>query len=239
MRSERIVLLTRPRGENHRLASRLGEAGITTRELPCVEVGPVDDPGLLREAIAVLTADDLLVITSVAGARAVAAALNGTVCAAPVAAVGSATAGACRDAGLRVTFTPSIASGRGLAGEVPVPRGKVLFARSDRAAPEPPAILAGRGATVGEIVAYRTISIAPHDTVPEGAVAVFASPSAVDGFALARAPRLAGAVALGANTADRVRVALGIDARMTGPDDGEMVAAIRCVLEDTDAIARR
>ena len=238
MRSEPIVILTRPRGENERLASRLAARGIKTREIPCVEVRQLDDPRPLREAITTLTGDDLLVITSPAGARAVAAALSGTGCAAPVAAVGLATATACREAGLRVTFTPSIANGRALATEVPLPRGVILLARSDRATPEPAAILAGRGATVGEIVAYRTVPIEPRDAIPDEAIAVFASPSAVDGFALLRT-RPSAAVAIGGTTADRVRKALGIEPNVAGPDDAAIELAVGELVGGTHAIARR
>ena len=180
MRSDPVVILTRPHGENARLAERLAALGIAVREIPCVEVRPLDDPRPLRDAIVALTGDDLLVITSRTGAQAVAIAMDGAACTAPVAAVGTATAAACRSAGLRVTFTPSVANGRTLATEVPLPRGSILLARSDRATPEPLALLAERRATVGEIVAYRTVSIAPAEAIPDRAIAVLASPSAVD-----------------------------------------------------------
>jgi len=154
----------------------------------------LEDPAPLRDAVRALTPDDLLIITSRAGARAVAAALDGRPCAAPVAAVGAATASACREAGLRVPFTPAIPSGVSLATDVPLPRGRILLARSDRAAHEPVTILAARGATVGEVVAYRTAPVAPTEPVPAGAIAVFGSPSAVEGFALSGAIGLGGAV---------------------------------------------
>jgi uroporphyrinogen-III synthase len=234
------VVLTRPRGENARLAARLAAYGIGSRELPCVEISPVDDPSALREALRALTGDDLLVITSRAGARAVSAALGGRPCAAPVAAVGPATATACRDAGLRVAFQPSTPSGAALAAELPLPRGSILLARSDGAAPEPAEILAARGATVGELVAYRTLPVAPPDAVPEDSVVVFASPSAVDGFALSAVPRrIAGAVAIGDTTATRVRSVLGIEVHVARPDDDEIAAAVRALMRDRDAVAGR
>jgi uroporphyrinogen-III synthase len=237
---EPVVILTRPRSENARLAARLAAYGIASRELPCVETSPVEDPSALREAVRALTADDLLVITSRAGARAVSTALGGRPCAAPVAAVGHATASACRDGGLRVTFQPSMPSGAALATELPLPRGAILLARSDRAAPEPAEILARRGAIVGEVVAYRTASVAPPDTVPEGAVVVFASPSAVDGFALSAAGRpIAAAVAIGEATATRLRSALGIEPRLARPDDDDIAAAVRALVTDPDAVAGR
>jgi uroporphyrinogen-III synthase len=238
MPSEPVVILTRPRGENERLAARLAAAGISSREIPCVELRPLDDPRPLHDAIAALTGDDLLVITSRAGARAVAIAMDGAACAAPVAAVGAATAAACREAHLRVTFTPSVASGRALATEVPLPRGSILLARSDRGTPEPLALLAERRATVGEIVAYRTVSIAPAEAIPEHAIAVLASPSAVDGFALSGAP-LAAAIAIGDTTAARVRTVLSIEPRVAGPDEADIELAVRDQVGGQHAIASR
>ncbi len=234
MRSEPVVLLTRGAGENTGLASRLRELGIAAIELPCVRVEALGDPAPLHEAVAALTADDLLVITSANGARA----LEGQECRAPVAAVGPATAAACVDAGLRVTFVPSVATGRALAEEVPLPRGMVLLARSDRALPEPAEILRRRGAAVvGEVVAYRTVPV-PVDRVPAADAVVFASPSAVDGFA-ALGTRPALAIATGSVTADRVRAVLGIDPLLATADDAALARAIQSALEGHHAIAGR
>jgi uroporphyrinogen-III synthase len=236
---EPVAVLTRRRGESASLAARLAADGIESRELPCVETRALEDSAALRDAVRALTGDDLLLVTSGAGARAVAAALDGAACLAPVAAVGPATAAACRDAGLRVAFVPAVASGAALAAEVPLPRGAILLARSDRAAGEPAEILARRGARVGEIVAYRTVPVAPTDAVPGGAIVVFASPSAVDGFALSGATSPDGAVAIGEATATRVWTVLGIRAHVTGPDDVEIAAAVRALLWDQDAVTGR
>jgi uroporphyrinogen-III synthase len=239
MSPEPAVVLTRARGENAGLTALLAADGIPSHELPCVETRPLEDASALRDAVRVLTGDDLLVITSRAGARAVASALGGAPCLAPVAALGAATASACRDAGLAVGFVPSVASGAALAEQLPLPHGAVLLARSDRAPRKPAEILASRGATLREIVAYRTTPVAPPESVPAGAVVVFASPSAVDGFALSAATGLSGAVAIGAAAATRVRTALGIRARVTGPDDDEIAAAVRGLVRETDAVAGR
>src|SRR5260370_5498543 len=109
-----IVILTRARGENTGVATGLAAAGISSREVPCVALRPLEDPTPLRLAVRALTNDDVLVITSRAGARAVGAILGGASCAAPVAAVGQATAKACRDEGLRVTSVPSVPSAAAL-----------------------------------------------------------------------------------------------------------------------------
>ncbi|HEV2010045.1 MAG TPA: uroporphyrinogen-III synthase [Candidatus Limnocylindria bacterium] len=230
MPSEPLVLLTRPEGENAGLATRLAAAGIASRELPCIRIEPLVDPAPLRDALLALTADDLLVITSRAGASAVAAALGGRACAAPVAAVGPATGAACGAAGLQVVFTPSVPSGTALALELPLPRGAVLLARSDHAAVEPAAILRGRGALVGEVVAYRTVTLR-RDRVPAADAVVFASPSAVEGFAAARTPPgFAVAIAIGPATANRVRVLLGTEPVVATPDEDELARTIQSAL---------
>lgn len=235
---EPVVILTRAHGENSGVATGLAAAGIASREVPCVAVRPLEDPTPLRLAVRALTGDDLLVITSRAGARAVGAVLSGASCAAPVAAVGQATAKACRDEGLRVAFVPSAPNASALAAELPLPRGATVLTRSDRAARDPVEVLTRRGAHVREVVAYRTTPIAPGALIPDGAIALFASPSAVEGFALSAA-RVAGAVAIGASTAARVRAILGIEPRIAGTDDDQMVDALKALVKDTDAIAGR
>lgn len=225
-----LVVLTRPDGENEVLAIALGREGIATRIAPCVRIAPLEDDAPLRDVLRRMREDDLLIVTSRAGARAIAAALGGARCAAPAAAVGERTAEACREAGLRVVFTPSVATGTALATEVPLPRGAVLLARSDRASEEPVAILRGRDAAVGEIAAYRTLPVAP-DIDPSGEVVVFASPSAVDGFAQGGA-RAGSAVAIGPTTAARVRSRLGIEPRLASPGENAIVSAVQCALEE-------
>lgn len=228
MRAEPIVLLTRPRAESADLAGRLRAFGIRSEVRPCIRIEELTDPAPLRDALAALSRDDLLVVTSAAAARAIARATGGPGCAAPVAAIGAITRDACVAAGLRVAFTPSAPNGRALAEEVPLPRGAVLLARSDRAASHTAEILRRRGAVVGEIVAYRTVPL-PLAEVPDTDAVVFASPSAVEGYAAAKVrPKLA--IAVGPTTADRVRALLGIDPVIATPDAAALVRAIRSAL---------
>lgn len=232
MRSEPLVLLTRPAGENAALAARLAMFGIASRELPCIRIEPLADVVPLRTALLALTAADLLVVTSAAGARAIAAALvvGGTRCEAPTAAVGRATATACVAAGLRVTFRPTVATGAALAAELPLPRGAVLLARSDRAAPETAALLTARGADVREVVAYSTVPV-PPDAVPSADAVVFASPSAVDGFAAGGArPTLA--IAVGPATAERCRARFGSEPVVATPDPDALARSVEIALEE-------
>ena len=88
-----------------------------------------------------------------------------------------------------VTAGTSVATGAAFGAELPLPRGAVLLARSDRALDELPATLRARGALIREVVAYRSRPGADGDVgvaraaVEAGATVVFASPSAVEGFA--------------------------------------------------------
>lgn len=236
---EPLIWLTRPEGENERLAELLAASGLATASVPCVRLGPLDDPRPLRDAVLVLGADDVLVLTSQAGARAVAAAIGKRRCAAGIAAIGIATADACRALGLQVTFTASRPTGAALGAELPVPVGWVLLARADRAGEELPLRLRARGATVGEIVAYRTEPVAPRRAL-DADVVVFASPSAVDGFASGAALGDARAVAIGPTTAARVRERLGTEPVVAAqPDERALAAAVRAALEERHVTARR
>jgi uroporphyrinogen-III synthase len=237
MPSEPLVLLTRAAGENDGLAARLAAAGIASQELPCIRIEPLPDAAPLGEAVAALTADDLLVITSPAGARAVASALDGRSCAAGVAVVGAATGAACTAAGLRVVFTASLATASALAQEVPLPRGVVLLARSDRAAPDALAILTSRGAVVGRIVTHRTVPL-PQVRVPGADAVVFASPSAVDGFAAAGiTPAIA--IAIGPATGRRYRERFGHEPVVATADPEHLARAIQLALEGQRAVIGR
>jgi uroporphyrinogen-III synthase len=238
MRPEPVVLLTRPAGENERLAARLAEAGFAAQIAPCVRIVMLDDRAPLQEALRRLAPADALVVTSRAGVRAIAIALGEATCVAPIAAVGPATADACRVAGLRVTFVPSIPSGAALAEELPLPRGMILMARSDRASTVPAEILRARGAVVEELVAYRTEPVTPPIVRPVDAI-VFASPSAVDGYARAGAQANGPVIVIGPATAARVRERLGVEPFAATPDDGAIADLVRSAVGGRHAAARR
>jgi uroporphyrinogen-III synthase len=237
MSPDPLVLLTRPEGENEQLAERLAAIGIRSRSLPCVRTVALADRSTLRAALRALGSTDVLVVTSRAGAYAIGDAFGEGSCRASVAAVGEATAEACRAAGLEVTFVPAVATGVALAEELPLPRGAVVLARSDRAASAPADILRGRGATVREVIAYRTESVDPG-AIPAADAVVFASPSAVDGFS-ASGIRPAVVVAIGPTTAARVRSQLGIDPLICGPHDASIAALVGSVLGGPHATAAR
>jgi len=215
------VILTRDAGDNAELAARLRGRSVEVIELPCVRVEPLADRRPLAEALAALGEEDWLVLTSRHGADAVA---RCDATRAAIAVVGHATAEQARAHGLRVDFEPTVATGARLALELPQRGGVALLARSDRALADLPRILRGRGFTVREVVAYRTVAGARGDVprvrallaAPERRVAlIFHSPSAVAGLLAAiEAPLVARASirVIGQATHRAVRDALGGDA---------------------------
>lgn len=208
------VILTRPAAESAALAATLRSSGHDVVELPCIATDPLADDSALAAALRELTANDRLVVTSRAGAAAVLG--TGVPLAARVATVGGRAATLLRAAGADVDRVA--ATGRELASDLPVPAGRVLLARSDRALPDLPAILTARGARVREVVAYRTVARVEGDAARAGALAaagaaiVVASPGAFDalvdalGLSVASRGRF---IATGPTTAEHVRARTG------------------------------
>ncbi len=186
----RVAVLTRHREDNAALAGQLRASGTEVIELPCVRTEQLEDVSELAVAIRELAADDWLVVTSRAGADAVARAARPS---ARVAAVGRVTAARLEAHGVAVTYVPPTPSGAVLAQGLPLAR-VALLARSDRALTDLPEILRARGFEVREVMAYRTDPRADGDLAPVRSaladwmrdVHVFvASPSAVEAFAIA------------------------------------------------------
>ena len=226
------AILTRAPGDNAALATELRARGMRVVELECVRTEPLADASGLRSAIGSLQADDVLVLTSRAGVDAVAALARSLPC--DVAAIGNATAERARQAGMRVSFVPSAANGTTLARELPLPRGDVVLARSDRADGALPRALRGRGARPREVIAYRTVAHAQGDigaaaaAIARGdATVIAASPSAVDALVAAidaDVLRRATVIALGPRTAEHVAGRLGGAATVAAATDPIAVA---------------
>lgn len=227
------VLLTRRPEDDRPLAEILRRRGHRVFSLPCVTTAALEDDSTLVATLGALTADDLLVVTSRAGARAVAAALGGRPCAAPVVAFGAATAAALAEEGL-APRTLSAGTGAELGEVLALPAGTVVLARSDHALGDLPAVLRRRGATVRELTAYRTVPAATGDTARIAAAlgsgeidaTVLASPSAADALVAALGvPALSRllCVALGPTTA-RHATQLGLRARTADAPTASAVA---------------
>jgi uroporphyrinogen-III synthase len=224
--ARRVAILTRRREDNARLAERLRASGVDVIELPCVSAQPLEDTTSLAAAIRAVAPDDWLVVTSRAGADAVAR-VGRPVC--RVAAVGRATAARLKEQGIEVAFMPGVPSGAALGRELPAARA-VLLARSDRALPDLPDVLRSRGFEVREVVAYRTVAHADGDLAPvRSALAdparevrvVVASPSAVEAFAVAAGDLAARAIfqVAGATTERFVRLRVP-NARIQRDEEG-------------------
>jgi uroporphyrinogen III methyltransferase / synthase len=156
------ILVTRPAGQAAKLVGLLAAAGFEAIAVPTVAIEPVE-PDALRSALA--RGPDWLVVTSANGAAVLggAAIPDGT----RVAAVGPATAVALSARGVRVDHVPdrylTVAIAHGL-GDL---RGRhVLLARAASATRALREALHTRGATVEEVVAYRTVE-APSGARPQ------------------------------------------------------------------------
>lgn len=235
------VVLTREQGENAELAAELLARGAEVIEAPCVRTEPLADAAPLADAVRSLGIEDRLVVTSARGAEAVLRAVAPSEVRAPVFALGRASALPLLRAGIACA-TADAPTGEALGRAIPLPAGRILLARSDRAIGGLAEALRTRGARVEEVVAYRTLPAASEVLHRAGRsfrlgaplVLVFASPSAVEGFAGA-APadeaRHGAIVAIGPTTASRVRERLAREAVVaeTPTLDGLLAAIRRCV----------
>ena len=217
------VVLTRATGDNADLARGFTLEGAHIIELPCIRIERLRDRRELDAALAALTTDDWLVVTSRHGVDAV---TGGPPIVAGVAAIGLTTAERLRMRGIRPAFVPSVATGECLAVELPQRSGRVLLARSDRALPDLPIHLRARGFVVGEAVAYHTIPGVTGDARevraalagdPASVAIALSSPSALDALIAALGADLVSRATLlaGGPTTQRIaRQRLGPDARI-------------------------
>lgn len=241
------VILTRERVDEL-LRTELRARGLEVLETPSVRTEPLADEGTLADSIRGLGPDDLLVLTSAAGVNAVAAAMRGLPRRVRVAAVGPSSAASARAAGLDVVFVGA-GDGRSLAVGLPLPRGEVLLARSDRALRDLPELLRQRGARVREVVAYTTVvgleayrAAALLDAVARpGTSAVITSPSALEGLlecVSAEHLRRLPLVAIGPSTAAAIRACLDVEPVVSASTSTrDLVAAIVTALSRAEVPA--
>ena len=165
------VVITRAIRQSSELFERLTALGAIALALPLVCFAPPEDFTALDGALGRLRSFDWVLFTSANAVRAVASraeALNLAVERAAkqpqIAAVGPATTEAASSAGFSVTHTAKTHLGVALAQELGdrLRDKSVFLPRSDRANPDLPAALRKLGASVTEVVAYRTLP--PTDT---------------------------------------------------------------------------
>jgi len=224
------VVVTRAPEQAGELTARLQDLGAETLLLPLVSFADPEDTSALDGAIGRLGEFDWVLLASQNAARFFAKFLRSVSGKVPenvgrprYAAVGPATARTAAEEGLTIAFVASRHTGEALSRELaPQLKGKcVLLPRSDRARPDVPIALRAAGATVVDVIAYRTL--APDlgesgvlDRIRKGSVDViaFASPSAFHHFVellgVEEAPHVAEETvfaAIGPTTAQAIRAA--------------------------------
>lgn len=220
------ILVTR---DNDSLAPELEARGVRVYAIPLIRTFSLPPPALD------LAAFDWLVVTSVAGVRAMAERYDlreGR----RWAAVGPSTAAALREAGVSEVVIPDEQSGLAIAGALGDVTGKrVLLARGDLAAADLPDRLREMGAEVLDVTVYRT-EIGPAASKgplvealadPELAAAVYASGSALHGAVMlaGEAARRVPAISIGPRTSDVARE-LGFEVAAEAASPQELLTAV-------------
>jgi uroporphyrinogen-III synthase len=218
----RRVAVTRDEPEDGPLARALRAQGLEPLACPAVSTAPPADPSPMQLAAALLGEYDWLVLASARAVRALVTARRGAPWPARLrhAAVGQATARALVAAGVG---GPIVTGPGGASGLLEALRAadawsgrSVLLPRADAGLPTLSRGLRALGARVDEVVAYRTVPVAPaslvrawHAVSPDAAVVTSPSAAAVLLQALgARAlSSLRGVVVIGATTAAPLRAA--------------------------------
>ena len=199
----RRILVTRARHQAGQLSEKLKALGAEVVEIPAIAIMPPESYEGLDRALGNLSQSpshySWLIVTSANGAQALLGRMQtlgidrGVLSALRIAAVGSGTARALGETGLRVAVTPAEyvaeslveALGDQVAGQ------RVLLARAAAARDVIPDALRARGATVDVVDAYRTVipeeSVTAVRTIfgPSGRVpdaATFTSSSTVTNF---------------------------------------------------------
>jgi uroporphyrinogen-III synthase len=196
--SGKTIVVTRAAAQSDPLCAELNARGAKVKLLPLISFAPPEDYSAMDAALKRLESFDWLLFTSANAVQAVEERRKvvgdgtGPSCTNPrVAVVGPATAEAAAGAGFSVDFVAAHHSSAGLLEELgeSLRSRKVFLPRSDRANPDLPTALRGIGATVTEVVAYRTLppSKADRERVLDGLKdgvdgILFYSPSAVQSF---------------------------------------------------------
>jgi hydroxymethylbilane synthase len=155
------VLVTRDATHAGQLLDALRDRGLDPVHVPTIAIETSPPGGPLDEVVANLEGYAWVVVTSANGAEALGAASRRRgidLASARLAAVGDATADAIRRAGGTAHHRPVTPTAAGLAGQLPIaPGDRVLVVRGDLADGRLAEVIRSRGATVDEVVAYRTV----------------------------------------------------------------------------------
>ena len=201
------VIVTRPRGQELELVTRLEALGYEVVHCPLFEIEALGD-----EPVDV-SGYDWVIVTSANGARELLRRKRGSL--PRVAAIGRATADVLGDADL----VPRVSTQEGLLAELPRPAGRVLFVGAEGARR-----LLAEELGADFVPLYRTRTLTPPEP-PVGDVAVVASPSAAR--VLAASGASVPVVSIGPETSRAAReVGLRVVAEAATHDLAGLVAAV-------------
>ena len=161
----RTILVTRARHQAGRLAEALRARGATVLEIPAIAIKPPPSYAPLDAALRDIAQYQWLIVTSANGVEALRARIveldiaSSSFAHLKIAAVGSATATALRDAGLSVAVTPKEYVAESLVEALGdrVTGQRALLVRAMVARDVIPDALRKRGATVDVVDAYQTV----------------------------------------------------------------------------------
>jgi hydroxymethylbilane synthase len=243
------VIVTRPEALAAATVLALVDRGLAPLPVPAIEIVPLRPPGL-EEALDALAGDDVVVVTSANGARAIAAAVPrrspGDAPSRPRwIALGPGTAAALREAGIE-PVTAGARTAAELADAIELEPGtRVLAPRGDLAGDDLAHRLEARGAVVSTPVVYETREAPPASrdrlatALASSPVAgIVASGSAARGLvALAEAIGEGGRirhlplVAIGpATAAEARRLGLAVEGRAAAPGPGPLADAVAAIV---------
>jgi len=164
--SGQTIAVTRMRDQAESLSGPLAAAGANVIEVPTIELAPVDDYRDVDEALKNLSNYDWLVLTSCNGVDAMFARIDAlgldmrALVPVKIAAIGSATAAAMGDHGVRPDLIPAEAVGEAMADaliEQGVEGKRVLMLRAQIAREDLPQALTRAGAECEDLPIYQTV----------------------------------------------------------------------------------
>ncbi len=158
------IIVTRAREQASALSQRLREAGAIPIEYPVIAFAPPDDWAPLDDALRRLESFGWVIFTSVNGVRFVLERMRALgideqqLMSRRIGAIGPATAAELARAGLRASFVPNEFVAEAVIEQIGDVHGqRILLPRADIAREALAEGLAAKGATVENVVAYRTV----------------------------------------------------------------------------------
>ncbi len=201
----RAVLDTRPELDAAEREA-IEREGFRVLHVPTIAIGSVQTDGEIERARARIGEYDWVVLTSKRGVAALLDGMEAPPRSVRWAAVGPTTAKALRERGVSVDCVPASARGdaipRAMSKAGPLRGRRVLLARADAAARALAEVLEEMGASVDDVVAYRTITGPPSS---RGAVLEALQDEGLEAVVFASGSAARGLIELAGNDAGRAR----------------------------------